>query len=75
MRSSWASFTRYSNRTPSRAIVDFSAGYQFKVDAWKVDVTAQVLNLFDRNYFASADRSGFIPGSLRTFRVNLNTGL
>lgn len=66
--------TRYSNQTPSRAVVDVSAGHRFQVDKLKLEVTAQVLNLFDKKYYSSADRFGFFPGALRTFRVNVNTG-
>ncbi len=41
----------------------------------KSTITFQVLNLFDTDYLAAADRFGVFPGIKRTYRANLSIGL
>lgn len=66
--------TEYSNRNPSRTVFNAAAGYKFGFYGLRLNLTGQVINLFDKDYFASADAFGFIPGPKRTFRVNLSLG-
>jgi len=66
--------SKFSTETPSRTVFDFSAGQRFDLGGLKVNATAQVLNIFDKEYFAGSDSFGFLPGALRTFRFNLSTG-
>lgn len=67
--------TEYSDELPTRAIFDFSAGYNFKFEKYlQGTLSFQILNIFDTEYYASSDRYGVIPGLLRTFRVNLSLG-
>lgn len=66
--------TEYSNQNPSRTVFNAAAGYGFDFYGFPMDLTAQVINLFDKDYIASADAFGFIPGPKRTFRVNLSVG-
>ncbi|CAF4558270.1 unnamed protein product [Rotaria sp. Silwood1] len=66
----------YDNQLPTRAIFGAYAGYNFKFDKkLKGTLSLQSANLFDKDYFAAADRFGVIPGEKRTFRVNLTIGL
>lgn len=66
--------TKWSDETPSRTIIDLSAGYRFNLAGLKLNASAQLLNVFDKEYFSSSDSFGFYPGSLRTLRVNLDAG-
>jgi outer membrane receptor protein involved in Fe transport len=66
--------SEFSDQTPSRAIVDAAAGYRFNLGGLQLNATAQVLNVFDKEYFSGADGFGFYPGALRTFRINLDAG-
>ena len=67
--------TEYSDELPTRAIFDFSAGYNFRFEKYlQGTLSFQILNIFDTEYYASSDRFGVIPGLLRTFRVNLSLG-
>jgi outer membrane receptor protein involved in Fe transport len=66
--------TEYSDQNPSRTTFDAAAGYRFDFYNMKMNLTGQIVNLFDKDYFASADAYGFIPGPKRTFRVNLSVG-
>lgn len=65
----------YDNVLPTRAIFNAYAGYNF---AYKKIFTGtfslQSSNLFDKDYFASSDNFGLIPGEKRTFRANLTIG-
>ena len=65
----------YDNKLPSRAIFNAYAGYNFILPKlFKGTISLQSANLFDKDYFASADRFGVIPGEKRTFRANLTLG-
>ncbi|MBS1493421.1 MAG: TonB-dependent receptor [Bacteroidetes bacterium] len=68
--------TTFDNQLPTRAIVGAYAGYNFNFNKkLKGQLTLQSANLFDKDYLASADRFGVIPGEKRTFRINLTIGL
>jgi outer membrane receptor protein involved in Fe transport len=65
----------YDNTLQSAATVDFFAGYNYNFAKYlKGTITFQVLNIFNTEYFAAADRNGPIPGMLRTFRLNTSLG-
>jgi len=65
----------YDNQLPTRAIFGAYAGYNFVLPKlFKGTLSVQSANLFDKDYFASADRFGVIPGEKRTFRANLTIG-
>lgn len=66
--------TEYSDQNPSRTVFNAAAGYKFNFYNLRMNLTGQVVNLFDKDYFASADGFGFIPGPKRTFRLNLSVG-
>ncbi len=66
----------YDNQLPSRAVFSAYAGYNFVFPKLvKGTLSLQSSNLFDKDYFAAADRFGVIPGEKRTFRINLTIGL
>jgi outer membrane receptor protein involved in Fe transport len=70
--------TEFSDELPSRFLFDFNAGYNFSIGKQmpvRGTISLQVLNLFDIDYLASADRYGVIPGMKRAFRMNLAIGL
>lgn len=65
----------YDNQLPTRAIFSAYAGYNFILPKlFKGTISLQSANLFDKDYFAAADRFGVIPGEKRTFRANLTLG-
>jgi len=66
----------YDNQLPTRAIFNAYAGYNFALkNLFKGTVSLQSANLFDKDFFASSDNFGVIPGEKRTFRFNLSIGL
>jgi outer membrane receptor protein involved in Fe transport len=65
----------YSDRLPSWAVVDIQGGYNVELGAFKGSLTAQVFNIFDKEYIAAAAGSNVTPGLGRTFRINLSAGL
>lgn len=70
--------SEYDKELPSRFIFDLNAGYSFQIGKKlpiKSTITLQVLNLFDTDYLASADRFGVFPGVKRTYRANISIGL
>ena len=68
--------TSYDNQLPTRAIFGAYAGYNFIFPKLvKGTLSLQSANLFDKDYFASSDNFGVIPGEKRTFRINLTIGL
>jgi outer membrane receptor protein involved in Fe transport len=70
--------TEFSDELPSRFLFDFNAGYNFSIGQKmpvRGTISLQVLNIFDSDYLASADRFGVIPGMKRAFRMNLGIGL
>ena len=67
--------TKFSDKLPSRTVMDAQAGYRFDFGGLKINASVQVLNVFDKEYLADVDRFGVIPGYLRTFRFNLSTGI
>lgn len=67
--------TTFDNQLPTRFIFGAYAGYNFNFNKkLKGTITLQSANLFDKEYLASADRFGVIPGEKRTFRANLTVG-
>lgn len=69
--------TEFDNQLPVRILFDLNLGYNFyfgKKAPLKGTLTGQILNIFDTEYFASADRYGVIPGMKRAFRLNLSVG-
>ncbi len=67
----------YDNQLPTRVVFDFNAGYNFnfgKQIPLKGTISAQVLNIFNSDFFASADRFGVIPGVKRSYRANVSLG-
>ena len=69
--------SQFSDKLPTRFLFDFNAGYNFnfgKKVPLKGTLTGQILNIFDTEYLAAADRSGVIPGMKRAFRLNLSIG-
>ena len=66
--------TEYGDQNPSRTVFNAAAGYRFDFYGLRMNLTGQVVNLFDKDYFTSADAYGFIPGPKRTFRLNLSVG-
>lgn len=68
--------TTYDNQLPTAVLLDAYAGYNYNLSKWfKGQVSVQVLNIADKEWYAGADRFGIIPGMKRTFRVNLSAGL
>lgn len=68
--------TTYDTQLPTRAIFGAYAGYNFILPKlFKGTVSLQSANLFDKDFFASSDNFGVIPGEKRTFRFNLTIGL
>jgi len=65
----------YDNRLPSYAVFDAFVGGQFDVGPFNTTMSLQVLNLFDTEYLAWADRNGVVPGPTRTIRFNLGVAL
>jgi outer membrane receptor protein involved in Fe transport len=65
----------YSNKLPSSTVFDFQVGMYLKYNQVKARVTAQVLNIFDKQYLVSLDRYGVLPGITRSFRINLGVGI
>jgi outer membrane receptor protein involved in Fe transport len=69
--------TEFDNQLPTRILFDFNLGYNFyfgKQAPLKGTISGQILNIFDTDYLASADRYGVIPGMKRAFRLNLSVG-
>ena len=67
----------YDNQLPTRMLFDANLGYNFnfgKKLPLRGTVVFQVLNIFDKEYFAAADRFGVIPGMKRSFRANVSLG-
>jgi hypothetical protein len=66
----------YDNQLPVAGTLDFYAGYNYQFSKWfRGALSVQVFNIFNTEYFAASDRSGLIPGMLRTYRMNLSLGL
>ncbi len=66
----------YDNQLPTATIFDAYAGYNYNLSKWfKGQISIQVLNLADTDWYAGADRFGIIPGLKRTLRLNLSAGL
>lgn len=66
----------YGDVLPSRAILGAYAGYNFMFkNLFGGTLSMQSANLFDKDYFASSDNFGVIPGEKRTVRFNLTIGL
>lgn len=68
---------QFADKLPNRILFDLNAGYNFffgKKVPLKGTITGQILNLFDTEYLASADRSGVIPGMKRAYRLTLSLG-
>jgi len=69
--------SEFDDRLPTRFLFDANLGYNFnfgKKLPLKGTVVFQVLNIFDTEYFSSADRYGVIPGMKRSFRANISLG-
>lgn len=62
----------YKQILQSRMILDMQAGYRYEMFGVKAQVSAQILNLLDENYWADQDNFGVIPGGLRAYRLNLS---
>jgi len=68
--------TNYDNQLPTATIFDTYAGYNYTLSKWfKGQISVQVLNLADTEWYAGADRFGIIPGMKRTLRLNVSAGL
>jgi len=68
--------TNYDNKLPTATIFDTYAGYNYTLSKWfKGQISVQVLNLADTEWYAGADRFGIIPGMKRTLRLNVSAGL
>lgn len=68
--------TSYDTQLPTRAIFGAYAGYNFILPKlFKGTLSLQSSNLFDKDFFASSDNFGVIPGEKRTVRFNLTIGL
>jgi len=52
-------------------LVNVRAGYNLPIDDFNATISAQIYNLFDKEYLVDADSYGVIPGGLRTIRVVL----
>ncbi len=69
--------SEFDDQLPTRFLFDANFGYNFnfgKKLPLKGTVVFQVLNIFDTEYFSSADRYGVIPGMKRSFRANISLG-
>jgi len=69
--------SEFDNQLPTRILFDLNLGYNFnfgKQLPLRGTITGQILNIFDTEYLASADRFGVIPGMKRAFRLNLSLG-
>ena len=69
--------SEFSDQLPSRFLFDANLGYNFdfgKKLPLRGTIVFQVLNIFDTDYLASADRFGVIPGMKRSFRANVSLG-
>ncbi len=62
-------------KLPSRTVFDAQAGYKFAFAGVKGMLSAQILNLFDKEYLADVDNFGVIPGGSRSYRLNVGIGL
>jgi outer membrane receptor protein involved in Fe transport len=72
----WEVFqSKYGNKLPAYAIVNLNVGYKLPIPGVNSMVSAQVLNLLDKEYLVDADRNGVFPGLGRALRVNLSMGL
>lgn len=69
--------SEFSDQLPTRVLFDANLGYNYnfgKSVPIRGTIVFQVLNIFDTDYFAAADRSGVIPGMKRSFRANVSLG-
>lgn len=68
--------SEFNNQLPTRFLLDGNLGFNFttKDSPIKGTIVFQVLNIFDSDYLASADRFGVIPGMKRTYRANVQIG-
>lgn len=69
--------TEFDDQLPTRILFDLNLGYNFnfgKQLPLKGTLTGQILNIFDTDYLAAADRYGVYPGMKRAFRLNLSVG-
>jgi outer membrane receptor protein involved in Fe transport len=64
-----------SNKLPSATTFDLAVGVNLTFAPTRVRVTAQLINVLDKNYLITANRSGVLPGATRGFMVNLAVGL
>lgn len=64
-----------SNKLPNATTFDVQAGFNMTFDPLRVRVTGQVINLLDKEYLVTANRSGVLPGVTRSFRLNVAVGL
>ena len=67
--------SKYDKKLPNSTVVDLQVGTYLRFDPMKVRVTAQVMNVLGTEYLVSANRSGVLPGMLRSYRLNLGVGL
>jgi outer membrane receptor protein involved in Fe transport len=65
--------SKFDNKLPVYSTINLNAGYNFDLYGLNTTISAQVLNLLDREYLVDADRSGVIPGLGRAVRMNLTT--
>jgi outer membrane receptor protein involved in Fe transport len=66
---------KYDNKLPSSTVIDLQAGYTYRIAPVTLNVTAQVLNLFNKEFLVNANRSGVLPGLARSFRLNFAASL
>jgi len=64
------------NTLPEVMTFDLGLGYYTKIaNDYFVSLRLNIDNIFDKEYFTSADRFGVIPGQPRTFRFNVSFGI
>jgi hypothetical protein len=64
-----------SNKLPAATTFDFQAGFNVTFAPMRVRVTGQVVNLLDKEFLITANRSGILPGVTRSFRLNVAVGI